>query len=66
MLPCRGAGGGGIAGGALHAGEQLLVAFAHRSSEGLVKELLIWLHRALMLSGSLATDRSISGFETRR
>lgn len=50
-----------MAGGTLHAGMPLLVAWPLRSSEGLVNELLIWLHRALMLSASAATDRSISG-----
>lgn len=64
VLPCRGAGGGGMAGGALQTGKQLPVALAHRSSEGLVKELLIWLHRAFMLSASPVTDRSISGTDT--
>lgn len=49
-----------MAGGTLHAGMPLLVAWPLRSSEGLVNELLIWLHSALMLSASAATDRSIS------
>lgn len=53
-----------MAGGALQTGKQLPVALAHRSSEGLVKELLIWLHRAFMLSASPVTDRSISGTDT--
>jgi len=64
VLPCSGAGGGGMAGGALQTGKQLLLALAHRSSDGLVKELLIWLHRAFMLSASPAKDRSISGTNT--
>lgn len=50
-----------MAGGTLHAGMPLLVVWPPRSSEGLVNELLIWLHSALMLSASAATDRSISG-----
>lgn len=50
-----------MAGGTLHAGMPLLMAGPLRSSEGLVNELLIWLHSALMLSASAATDGSISG-----
>lgn len=66
VLPCRGAGGGGMAGGTVHACKPLLVALAQRSSEGLVKELFIWLHSALMLSASPATDKSISGTGEKR
>lgn len=50
-----------MGGGTLHAGMPLLMAGPLRSSEGLVNELLIWLHSALMLSASAATDGSISG-----
>lgn len=50
-----------MAGGTLHAGMPLVVAWPLRSSECLVNELLIWLHSALILSASAATDRSISG-----
>lgn len=42
-------------------GKPLVEGLAHSSSDGLVKELLIWLHSALMLSASPDTVRSISG-----
>lgn len=51
-----------MAGGTVQAGRPLGVGLEKSSSEGLVKEWLIWLHRALMLlSASPHTDRSISG-----
>lgn len=47
-----------MAGGAVHTGAPLA---AKSSSDGLANEVLIWLHRALMLSASAPSDGSISG-----
>lgn len=46
-LPCSGAGGGGNTGGTAPLGGRW--GSQKSSSDGLVKELLIWQHRALML-----------------
>lgn len=48
-------------GGMALMGNPLVEGLAHSSSDGLVKELLIWLHSALMLSASPDMVRSISG-----
>lgn len=48
-------------GGMVLTGKPLVEGLAHSSSDGLVKELLIWLHSALMLSASPDIVRSISG-----
>lgn len=64
FLPCIGAGGGGRTGGTVQAGGPLaaIEGLEKSSSEGLVKELLIWLQRALiLLSPSSGNPMSISG-----
>lgn len=63
-LPCIGAGGGGRTGGTAQAGGPLggRGDSQKSSSDGLVKELLIWQHRALMLvSPSPGSPTSMSG-----
>lgn len=63
FLPSAGPGGGGRAGGPLQVGAGPLAGregLEKGSSDGSVKELLIWLHRALMPQSS-SHPRSISG-----
>lgn len=62
-LPCIGAGGGGRTGGRVHFGGPLEdeQGLEKSSSDGLVKELLIWQHRSLICpSPSSGIPRSIS------
>lgn len=69
FLPCSGAGGGGNAGGTVQAGGPLAEEEGRgkSSSDGLVKELLIWQHRALiLLSPSSGNSISMSGPSKKR
>lgn len=63
FLPCIGAGGGGRTGGTVQVGGPFaaIEGLEKSSSDGLVNELLIWLHRALILSPSSVNPISISG-----
>lgn len=64
FLPCIGAGGGGNTGGTVQAGGPFadIEGLEKSSSDGLVKEVLIWLHKALiLLSPSPGNPMSISG-----
>lgn len=62
FLPCIGAGGGGRTGGTVQVGGPFaaIEGLEKSSSDGLVKELLIWLHRALILSPSSGNPISMS------
>lgn len=63
-LPCIDPGGGGRAGGTVQVGGPFAEkeGLEKSSSDGLVKEVLIWLHRALILqSPSPGNPISISG-----
>lgn len=64
FLPCIGAGGGGRTGGTVQVGGPFaaIEGLEKSSSDGLENELLIWLHRALiLLSPSSGNPISISG-----
>ena len=64
FLPCNVAGGGGRTGGTVQVGGPFadIEELEKSSSDGLVKEVLIWLHRALiLLSPSPGNPISISG-----